>query len=209
VDFQVETPAPIAAKLRRFAQAGGASGDTTAPLFSAEALRESLASRPGLDLIELTQPKPDSLRGAIAVRSLVRLAESPELAGSGLLAIASGPDWSELRVRLARGQAKALSALLPGVDPYLLEALSPPALDEEDGDISAAEYRTMLKSVLGEKAMPSMEEAAIAVSLSAPGAVLSSGGGKLEGSTLNVRIPVIDALVLERPIEFWIRWETR
>jgi len=209
MNFELETPAPIAAKLREFGRAGGAEARASVPLFSMDEFRASVKSRPGLDLLELTQPSPDSLKGTVSVRNLSQFAAGAELKDAGLLAVSSGPDWSELRIRVARGQAKALSALLPGLDPDLLDALSPPALDEEGGDISAAEYRRMLESVLGKKAMPALEKTAIAISLAAPGRVIASGGGRLEGATLSVRIPVIDALVLERPIEFWIRWETR
>lgn len=208
VEFRVTTPAPIAAKLRKLEQSGGTPASANSPLFSSEALRASIASKPGLRLIELAQPDSNSLQGAVSVRSLPELASSPELAGSGLLSYTTGTGWTELRVRIARGQSGALSALLPGMDPYLLEALSPPALEEDAEGISAAEYRTMLKSVLGEKAMPAMEEAAVSLAIVAPGPVLASGGGKLEGSALSVKIPVIDALVLEKPIEFWIRWKT-
>jgi len=204
VDFQVSTPAPIAAKLRKLGEAGGSAAGS--PLISTEAIRSSIASRRELELIELKQDSPDAVRGTVTVRSLAELAASPELAGSGILSRSTGPGWTELRVRLARGQSLALSALLPGLDPYLLDALSPPALETEEEGVSASEYRTMLKSILGEKAMPAMEEATIRVALTAPGPIRSAGGGMLDGNTLNVKIPVIDALVLEKPIEFWIRW---
>jgi len=51
-----------------------------------------------------------------------------------------------------------------------------------------------------------MEAAAIAVTLSAPGNVIDSAGGVLSGRVLTAKIPIIDALVLERPIEIRIRW---
>jgi hypothetical protein len=55
--------------------------------------------------------------------------------------------------------------------------------------------------------MPAMEAAEISLSITAPGAVLSSGGGSLAGSTLVKRISILDALTLEKPIELWIRWK--
>ena len=73
--------------------------------------------------------------------------------------------------------------------------------------MSAAEYRAMLKSVLGEKAMPAMDAAAIGISLTAPNTVLASEGGALEGQTLKARIPMLDALVLEKPVELRLRWK--
>jgi shikimate kinase len=93
---------------------------------------------------------------------------------------------------------------MPGIDPNLLDALSPPALEEDP--VTVEEYKTMLKTVLGEKAMPAMEAAAIKLSITAPGVVIGSGGGSLSGSTLSAKLPIIDLLVLEKPIEVWIRW---
>ena len=209
IDFQTEIPSPIAAKLRRLSAsaspARGAQVGAAAPLFDLKSIRASIAARPELGLIELSQPTPESVKGAIFVKSLERFAKSPDLADSGALSYATGPGWAELEIRLERGNSAALTALLPGVDPYLLDALSPPALEEEG--VSAAEYRAMLKSVLGEKAMPAMDAAAIGISLTAPNTVLASEGGALEGQTLKARIPMLDALVLEKPVELRLRWK--
>jgi hypothetical protein len=209
ISIQAEVPAPLAAKFRKLAAAGskpGASGAAPeGPFFDAAAIRKSVAARPGLTLVELSQSSPDSIRAELSARSLEELAASPDLRNSGLIAISRGPGWTEVRFRLARGGAKALSSFFPGIDPYLIEALSPPALEEDP--VTLAEYRTMLKSVLGEKAMASMEATALRLSFSAPGSVLGSGGGKLSGATLTARIPIIEALALEKPIELWLRWK--
>jgi hypothetical protein len=45
------------------------------------------------------------------------------------------------------------------------------------------------------------------LSITAPGKVLASGGGSLSGSTLTATIPVIEILVLEKPIDAWLRWK--
>jgi hypothetical protein len=202
LDFKAEIPAAIAAKLRKL---GGGTATATAPLFDAKSLRSSIAAKPYLGLIELSQPSPESIKGAILVRSLAAAASSPDFAKTGTIAYSTGAGWAELSFKLDRSKAEAVRSLAPGLDPDLLEALSPPALDEEG--LSAAEYRTMLKSVLGEKAMPAMEAATIELALTAPGAALSSKGGSLDGSTLSVKIPLIDLLVLEKPIEFGLRWK--
>jgi hypothetical protein len=209
ITIQAEVPAPLAAKFRRLAAAGGPPGSTggapEGPFFDASAIRKSIAARPGLSLVELSQGSADSIRAELSARSLEELAASPDLKGTGLIAVSRGPGWTECRFRLQRGGAKALASFFPGIDPYLIEALSPPALEEDP--VTLAEYKTMLRSVLGDKAMASMEAAALRLSLSAPGEVISSGGGSLSGETLTARIPVIEALALEKPIELWLRWK--
>ena len=209
ISIRAEVPGPIAAKLRRLAASGSATASgtsaATGPFFDMAAIRKSIAARPALSLLELKLPSPDSIQAELSVRSLEELAASADLKGSGLLTMSQGPLWSEFRFRLERGDAKALTALFPGIDPYLMDALSPPALDEDP--VTSAEYRTMLKAVFGEKVMPSMEAAMIEISVTAPGVVVESGGGRLSGSTLTARIPLIQILSLEKPMELWIRWK--
>ncbi len=207
VEFSAEIPRPVAEKLRKLGSAGGGAATPASPLFNIESMRAGIAERPELRLVELSRPNPDSVKAIIIVDSLSSLAASPAIAESGALTYAEGPGWTEIKIRLARGAGNGLAALLPGIDPALLEALSPPALAEEGEETSPEDYRLMLKSVFGTKAMPALEGAAIRLGLTAPNVVLSSGGGALESRTLEARIPIIDALILEKPIELWIRWK--
>lgn len=193
-------PEAVAAKFRSLAQAA-----PNAPLFDAAALRSALAARPGVIILDLATPTSASLRATIAVRSLAELAAEPDLRDAGLIRLSSGQGWTELRVKLERGHAAALAKLFPGIDPYLMDALSPPALDEEP--ISAQEYRSMLASILGENALPALDAARVSLTVTSPGPILDYGGGKLSGNALLVAVPALDALVLEQPIEFWVRWK--
>jgi hypothetical protein len=208
ISIEAEIPPAVAAKLRKLSSVGGSDQDgaqASASLFDARAMRKSLSERPELEVLELSQPKPDSIHILLAVKSLKKLAESPELQGSGIIGFESGQSSSECRFRLERSKAKALSALLPGMDPGLMEALSPPALEEEP--LSLAEYKTMLKSVLGEKAMPALEAATLKLSITAPGTVLASGGGTLSDRSLSASIPILEILALEKPVDVWLRWK--
>lgn len=205
LSIKAEVPAPLAAKFRKLAQAGSeAAADPSAPLFDIDAVRRSTAERPSLRLVSISRPSPESIKAEFDILSITELAASKDLAETGFLSVQKGTGWTQITIRLDRGAAAAAAALFPGIDPYLMEALSPPALEEDP--VTAAEYRTMLKSVLGEKAMPSMEAAAVSVTVTAPGKVLDYSGGSLSGTVLTVRIPIIDALVLERPIEIRLRW---
>jgi hypothetical protein len=205
VSIQAEVPSVLAAKFRKLAQgAGDQAVDASAPLFEADAIKKTAAERPWMRVASLSRPTAESIKAEFEVLGMDKLAASKDLAGTGFLTLSKGSGWSELKIKLDRGSAAAAAKLFPGLDPYLMDALSPPALEEDP--VTAAEYRTMLKSVLGEKAMPAMEAAAISVSLSAPGKVIESAGGSLAGGVLKAKIPIIDALVLERPIEIRLRW---
>jgi hypothetical protein len=201
----------MAAKFRKLeAAASGAASSSgpsaqDAPIFDQAAIRKSIAYRPYLSLTELSSPDPDSIRLVVHARSLQELADAPDLKGSGLIVVTRDAGWAECRFHLERGNAKALSHLFPGIDPAFMDALSPPALDEDP--VSEDDYRTMLRSLFGEKTMPALDGAAVALAITVPGAVINSGGGSLSGSTLSVKIPLLQALVLGKPIDFWIRWK--
>jgi hypothetical protein len=205
VEFSAEIPGPVADKLRKI-RGAGRYVDPATPLFDLASMRSGIAERSELRLVDLSRPNPDSVKGAVVVDSLSNLAAFPAIAESGALTYAEGPGWTEIKIRLARGAGNGLAALLPGIDPGLLEALSPPALAEEDEAMSAADYRLMLRSIFGAKGLLALEGSAILVALSAPNAVIASGGGALVDGTLEARIPIIDALVLEKPVELWLRW---
>lgn len=192
-------PGPLAAKLRKLA-----SLSDTAPLFDVEAARKAAARHPKLRSFTIGAPGPDAYTARIEASSLASLLAEPELAQSGALGLATGPGWKELSFHLARGGVEPLLGLAPGLDRDLLEALSPPALDPEP--ISRAEYRTMLKGIIGEKALASLDSATCRITVEVPGRVLASAGGRLEGRTLTATLPLLDLMVLENPIDLRIRW---
>jgi hypothetical protein len=206
ISVQAEVPAVLAAKFRKLAAMGSGGEQAGAiPFFDAGAIRKAIAARPSLRLIGLSQPSPDSIRAEIDVKNLEEFALSPDLKGSGLLTLSKGKDWAECRFRLERRGVEAIAGLFPGIDPFLMEALAPPALEEDP--VTAADYESMLRSILGEKATATMKAASLTIAFSAPGAIIDSGGGELESSVLTAKIPVIQALVLEKPIEIWLRWK--
>lgn len=182
LSIDMSIPAPLADKLRRLSQ----SADR-APLFDESAIRKSFENRPGVELLSLSRPSSDAIRAVVSVRSLADLAYSPDLRGSNLVTVSSGPDWTELRVRLERGHAATLAKLFPGVDTYTIDALSPPALEQDP--VTVADYRSMLTSVLGERIMPALESARARISLTVPGSVIDSGEGSSWGTLWMSRFP--------------------
>jgi hypothetical protein len=157
-------------------------------------------------MLSASAPSRSSLKAEFRVTDLAAFAASPEIAATGLLRLRSGTGWSELSLRLERGKGDALAALFPGIDPALLEALSPPLLSADE--LSRSEYREMLASILGERTMAVIDTSPVRLSLAAPGPVISSSGGRLSGSVLELSIPVLELLVLEKPIELSIRWKS-
>lgn len=190
-------PAVIAAKLRALS---GMSAST--PIFDAAAVQRTLLVRKGMGRAVASCPDPDSLSVSATIVDLGALIASPDL--SQLLHLESAKGVSRLSISLSRDHGQDILALLPGIDPGLVEALSPPALG--GGDYSKEEYRQALATILGSKSMPAFDAASIELAVTVPGAIVASSGGRVEGSTWKVDIPLLDLLVLDKPIELSLSW---
>jgi len=201
VDLRTEIPSLLAAKLR--ALSGKEAGEG---LFDEASLRRSIEARSDFKILALDAPNSDSFSASLSAPSLEGALAGSELSKKGIVRLNKGSGWTELSIRLARGQGRTALDLFPGLDEELIDALSPPALDEEP--VSRAEYRTMLSSLLGSKAMKALDGAELALDLSAPGTIVESEGGQAVGKVLRVRIPMMDLLCLEQPVLIRLRWKS-
>ncbi len=208
LSMRVDVPAAVEARIRQFAASGTASAGGEVPLFNAGAVAASVRAR-GIVVDESAVSGPRSYRGAFRVADLDTL-----LAGDRRLAEAleyrHGTGWASLRLSLRRGSAAAIAGLFPGIDPDLLEALQPPAL--YDNPVTVAEYRSMLAGLLGTAAVQAIDGLVIAVTMRTPGPIIeSSGVASLRSDRTRAEFSVraLDALVLEHPVEFFIKWEQR
>ena len=197
LDAKVALPSLVGAKLRAL------SGlDASTPIFDPKAVSKALLVRKGVSSAAASCPTPDSLSLSAEISDLGALLASPDLASFIQLDDKAGA--KRMTIALSRDHGQDILALLPGIDPGLVEALSPPALG--GGDYTKAEYRDALQTILGTKAMPAFDAASIDLSVSLPGAIVSSSGGRVEGSTWKATIPLLDLLVLEKPIVLTFSW---
>ncbi|HUX38970.1 MAG TPA: hypothetical protein VMV44_13805 [Rectinemataceae bacterium] len=197
VSAKVSMPESLAAKLRAMA-----GMPASVPLFDASAARKALEARPGVSAVKASCPDPDSLDLAVSVTDLAAALAAPDIAG--LVERDATGGTQRLRIRLSREHGKALLALVPGLDPSLVEALSPPALGGDD--YSKQDYREALGSIIGTKSLPALDAASVSMTVKVPGDIVSYSGGKAEGSTWSVSVPLLDILVLEKPIELTLSW---
>ncbi|GAB1456038.1 MAG: hypothetical protein RBT62_04275 [Spirochaetia bacterium] len=206
ISLGLEVPEAVDAKLRQFvASALPGSGSGTAPLFNAEAIAESLRVRGAL-VRSSTMPTPRSYSGKLDIVDIERLLISEQELGS-VLQYTRGPGWASIRVQADRGNASTVLDLFPGLDGDLIEALQPPAL--YDNPVSPAEYRSMLSGLLGRAATTAMDGMLFVLSASFPGTILEASDGvtlDLSKRVARFSIPALDAMVLEKPIVFYIKW---
>jgi len=201
VDLKAEIPSLLGAKLRSLS-----GKDPGERLFDEASLRHSIEARSDFKILALAAPTSDSFSASLSVPSVESALAGSELSRKGIVRLNKGSGWTELSVRLARGQGRTALDLFPGVDEELIDALSPPALDEEP--VSKAEYRTMLSSLIGSKAMKALDGAELSLDLCAPETIIESEGGQASGKVLRVRIPILDLLCLEKPVLIRLRFKS-
>jgi hypothetical protein len=192
-----EVPPALAAKLRKLS-----SIPQDRALFSQGAAAKQGGK--GIKLLSFSTPTPDSFVASLGIDDLAALAARKDLAQTQAIALSSKAGRQTLALHLERGNCRPLLDLMPGLDPGLIEALSPPALDPEP--LSRAEYRSMLAGLLGEKATASLEAAKVEIEVLTPSPILASSGGRAMGRSFKIELSSLDLLVLEKPLDFSITW---
>ena len=128
---------------------------------------------------------------------------------AGLISYESGPGWASLQLKITSSNALAMLDFFPGLDPELLEALQPPALFYNP--VSTAEYRSMLGALMGRSAAAALDTTALNLKLSLPGSILQASGLTIDGGpdsrTASLSVAVVDAMVLEKPIDIYLKWQ--
>ena len=195
---RVELPAELAAKL---AQLRGDPEGSALPLVDPALVRAGAAEK-GVRVVEARALGERGFSGVFEIDDLMTFAAR----SLGAVTLSSTAAGGSLSVAIDRGNAAELFALFPGIDPYLVEALSPPALD--GSDLTRAEYREMLGALLGTKSLPAVDAAAVELAVELPGAPLASGtvGFVTTGRSAKASIKLLDLLVLERPITLKASW---
>ncbi|MDX9957578.1 MAG: hypothetical protein RBT68_03970 [Spirochaetia bacterium] len=204
ISLVVSIPPEIEAWMRR--TTGLPAGS---PLFNSEGTAEALRNR-GFKVISSRLPNRYSQEVSFETADLAAfIASDTRLKDSSLIHYKSGQGWASIRLTVTSTNASALIDLFPGLDPQLLEALQPPALFYNP--VTTAEYRSMLGALMGRTAAGALDATKLNLKLILPGTILESSG-MIPGSGPNPRtaeftIAVVDAMVLEKPIDIYLKWE--
>ncbi len=182
----------------------GEETEGKAMTFDVEGIRAAAATRKDVKILSLEEPDAMSLKGRASVPALASLGADGDKASSFFSYQEKG-GVATLAFKLDRGNAAGISDLLIGLDRDFIELLAPPALYGDE--ITEEEYAQSLVPFIGKKDLPVFQASNAVFRLTAPGKVVSSSGGKLEGNALVVTVPAMRALVLEKPIEFSLSWK--
>ncbi|HON88068.1 MAG TPA: hypothetical protein P5519_02055 [Spirochaetia bacterium] len=161
----------------------------------------------GLTLLSSKNPSLLSYEGTFRIDNLEEfLAMNPEIKESGAIISTKTASWEELTLTFSRKTARLFVNIFPFLNNDLLDALAPPALYE--GESTPEEYKKMLSSLFGKKAMQDIETAVLRLNIKTPAPILELEGCSKTGNALaTLTVPLLTCIILEQPITIRLRWQ--
>jgi hypothetical protein len=180
----------------------GFMGDNrNTPILNSEAINRSLAAASGIRSVSLKNAGPEALEGAITISNVGDFLLNEK---GMFITYNEGADSSSIVVVLDRNSAPLLiSRLSPEVEEYLSALMAPVALGEY---MSAEEYLSIVAMVYGRPLADEIAAARIRAAIEFPRQVASVTGGSSSGRRAEFDIPLLDVLVLEKPLRYEVNW---
>jgi len=177
-------------------------GDTkNTPALDGAVISRSLAAASGIKSASLKNTSPEALEGPISISNVGDFLLSEK---DMFITYSESPDSSSITVILDKNSAPLLiSRLSPEVDEYL-SALMAPVVSGED--MSSGDYLSLIAVVYGRPLADEIAQSRITASIDFPRQVTSVSGGSSSGRRAEFDIPLLDILVLEKPLRYEIKW---
>ncbi len=174
-----------------------------AGLFDEEAIRRGAASFAGLSVTRFAIPSRERLEMTLALADITALAGSTAAKGPQLIALERSGSRRTLRVHLDAATYAAIKPLVPGSDNELFEVLGP----QETDPYTEAEYDDVLAFTVGGEAPKWVRASRIEAIVRVPGRVISQQGGRIEADAVRFEIPLLDVLLLRKPLVYTVEYE--
>jgi hypothetical protein len=200
ISLEFSLGAHSAALLRSFSALMGAR---TGPVLDGPALAASISGAPGVAGAELANRDPASIGGSITLTRIDEFLRFPAAPNEGLPFIT----WDragKLAFFLDRETSPVLMALFSAEAGDYLSALMAPCATGDP--LSREEYAALLGSVYGRALADEVSAARVGLSVEVPGTITAVRGGDFRGRRARFEIPLLDLLVLDRPLHYEVSW---
>jgi hypothetical protein len=191
--------------IRRFQVMMGEPG-SAGLILDGPAISRSMASAPGIESVFLANDGPASLDGAVRAKNagdFLAIADRSKKFVTFTEKSGSRPS-GQLVIALDLESAPELISLLSEDAAAYLGALNAPAAS---GDAqSRQEYLLFVASLYGKPIADEISAAKIRAALDFPGPITSIQGGVSSGNRAVFTIPLLDLLVLDKPLRYEVNW---
>ena len=162
-------------------------------------LRGTLDSLQGVTVTQVDAPEDHLLELAFAFEDAVAMFPSPSLLWeAGIVTFEEVEEGTRLRLYLDLDSYKQVKAVFPEVlDDDVIRAMGP----EENTEITAEDYLTMMGFVLGPSGPDAISESVITIRLTVDGELVSQRGGRIEDGVAIFELNLLDLLLLHEPVD--------
>jgi len=205
----------MTALIRGLAAASGAAqpgspNDTL--ILDGPAISASMSSAPGVASAELKNIAPAAIQGPVQISRVSDFlaksktgAKTQASKSPSFVVFQQGKDGGRCVVNLNRDSGpEILDLLSPEVGEYLAALMAPLATGEA---LTKAEYLTLVGSVYGKSVADEISNAQVRTYIDFPGKVQGVRGGTFSGRRVELAIPLLDILVLEKPLIYDVTWK--
>ena len=163
-----------------------------------ETLHDTLDALPGVTVTHLDAPEDHRLELAFAFADAPAIFRSPSLLWeAGIVTFEEVEEGTRVRLYLDLDNYKQLSDIFPTLDDPVIRAMGP----EENTEITAEDYLTMMGFVLGPSGPDAISESLITIRLTVDGEIVSQRGGRIEDGVAIFELNLLDLLLLHEPVD--------
>ncbi|AFG36369.1 hypothetical protein [Spirochaeta africana] len=175
-------------------------------IFDTDEITRVLQQQSGLQVDSVTTPQPGRLDVTVRLQDIEQLFRDDTMAVPEVITFSRSANRATVRIRVGRTDLPRFLRLSPIGDSPMIEYLLPPG-----NSLSRSEYIEYLSWALEEyegnvPIAHVIESAAIELRIRPAGDILVQRGGEVDGDTVVFRIPVIDLVLADSPLEYSLQF---
>jgi hypothetical protein len=183
------------------------SGNTNAgqPVIDGPAMARSFSVAPGIRAATFRNTSPSVIEGTISVSRIGDVLAVPrQVGGSRFISYEQRAQGGKITISLDRASGpRVITLISPDVVDYLSALMAPVATSEV---LSQTEYVELVTSVYGKAVADEIKAARVRALIDFPRSITRMQGGVFSGARAEFTIPLLDLLVLERPLRYEVEW---
>ncbi|RKX78993.1 MAG: hypothetical protein DRP87_04625 [Spirochaetes bacterium] len=173
-------------------------------IFDPEEIKKDFKENPAIILTKISSPTPGELEGEFKFDNVEAIFREKEvLKKTGAVTFIRSGDISTISLFIDRDNFKQLYTLFPVLEDPFFEMFGP----LENADTSEEEYIQMVEFAFGEMGTRGLKESTIVMEIIVEGKILEQKGGTISGNSVIYKLPLIDALLLHKPIDYSIKFK--
>jgi len=189
----------MAAMIRSVAAAGG---QTDIQVLDGPEISRSMSTAPGIQSVNLRNTFSTAIDGTVQISQLGDFLSSAD--GQGFITFRQEAGNGHIGINITRDNGpEMLEKLSPDISDYLHALMAPIVTGEE---MSNADYLELIAVFYNKAISEEIADSKIRASIEFPGTITNIKGGTFAGRRANFDIPLLDLLVLEKPLSYEVSW---